>query len=170
MAEFKATLRPLPTASSIGGVAHGSRGQGTSSGSGSLVAGPSGVVPTPPRTAPLVDPAYLQNIQQLCDMGFERHHADEALQACGNDLSSAMEWILAHPPSAPVEVVSLFYTQASFNPLCSKIVSLNPFVLSINQFNPLFTLSVDNHLLYLSGFSTSVICLCVPTCMNTNCL
>lgn len=48
--------------------------------------------PAPPR----VDPHHLQ---QLCDMGFTRTHAEEALEACGNDLNSAMEWILTHPSS-----------------------------------------------------------------------
>ena len=48
--------------------------------------------PAPPR----VDPHHLQ---QLCDMGFTRAHAEEALEACGNDLNAAMEWILTHPSS-----------------------------------------------------------------------
>lgn len=50
-------------------------------------------VPAPPR----VDPHHLQ---QLCDMGFTRVHAEEALEACGNELNTAMEWILTHPLSA----------------------------------------------------------------------
>lgn len=48
--------------------------------------------PAPPR----VDPHHLQ---QLCDMGFVRAHAEEALEACGNELNAAMEWILTHPAS-----------------------------------------------------------------------
>ncbi len=48
--------------------------------------------PAPPR----VDPHHLQ---QLCDMGFARAHAEEALEACGNELNAAMEWILTHPAS-----------------------------------------------------------------------
>jgi len=46
--------------------------------------------PNPPR----VDPLHLQ---QLCDMGFARPHAEQALEACSNDLNTAMEWILTHP-------------------------------------------------------------------------
>ena len=67
-------------------------------------AGPSGSVLSPAAPQiPRVDPLYLQ---QLIDMGFTRNHAEEALMACGNDLSTAMEWILTHPPSSTaVEVL-----------------------------------------------------------------
>jgi len=34
------------------------------------------------------------------DMGFTRDHGIEALLVCGNDLTTAMEWILTHPPPA----------------------------------------------------------------------
>ena len=51
----------------------------------------------PPPVHPSVDPVFMQ---QLCDMGFTRGHAEDALIACGNDLSSAMDWILNHPPSS----------------------------------------------------------------------
>ena len=57
--------------------------------------GASTVAPTP--AAPRAAPGHLQ---QLCDMGFARELAEEALVATGNDLSSAMEWMLSHQPSA----------------------------------------------------------------------
>lgn len=73
----------------------------TSSGS-SGSSGPS-APPPPPPPHPSVDPLFLQ---QLCDMGFSREHAEEALIACANDLTAAMDWILNHPPpsaaAAPV--------------------------------------------------------------------
>ncbi|XP_064399727.1 E3 ubiquitin-protein ligase HUWE1-like isoform X3 [Halichondria panicea] len=47
-----------------------------------------------PPAPPKVDPHHLQ---QLCDMGFARAHAEEALEACGNELNAAMEWIFSHP-------------------------------------------------------------------------
>ena len=113
LAEFKAVSNPplAPTPAATGG-----GGSGTSTAAGG-VAGPSraGVVegsgagsmippvPPPPVPVPHVDPLYLQ---QLCDMGFERNHAEEALVACGNDLPTAMEWILSHPPSS-TEAVSM---------------------------------------------------------------
>ena len=53
--------------------------------------------PAPPIVAPRVDPHFLQ---QLCDMGFSREHSEEALLTCGNDITTAMEWILSHPPSS----------------------------------------------------------------------
>ncbi len=91
VADFKVLQQPTPT------------GSGSQAARGSSVAGPSGLVPPPPPPAPLVDP---NNLQQLCDMGFERNSAEEALQACGNDLDGAMEWIFLHPPSSSVETVS----------------------------------------------------------------
>lgn len=33
------------------------------------------------------------------DMGFSRDNATDALLVCGNNLTAAMEWILAHPPT-----------------------------------------------------------------------
>lgn len=61
--------------------------------------------PPPPPTHPNVDPDYLQ---QLCDMGFQREHAEEALIVCANDLASAMDWILNHP-APPATMVT--YTE-----------------------------------------------------------
>jgi len=34
-------------------------------------------------------------------MGFSQDHAAEALVACGNSFSLAMDWILNHPPTIP---------------------------------------------------------------------
>ena len=45
---------------------------------------------------PRVDPLYLG---QLCDMGFSREQAERALLVCGNDLTTAMEWLLTRHPS-----------------------------------------------------------------------
>ena len=45
---------------------------------------------------PRVDPLYLS---QLCDMGFSREQAERALLVCGNDLTTAMEWLLTRRPS-----------------------------------------------------------------------
>ena len=51
---------------------------------------------------PRVDPLYLG---QLCDMGFSREQAERALLVCGNDLPTAMEWILnRHPTGTEVNV------------------------------------------------------------------
>ena len=69
--------------------------------SGSSEAPPSSV-PPPPPVHPSVDPLFLQ---QLCDMGFSRAHGEEALIACANDLASAMDWILNHPPSSSANAV-----------------------------------------------------------------
>jgi len=33
------------------------------------------------------------------DMGFTRDNATDALMYCGNNITAAMEWILAHPPT-----------------------------------------------------------------------
>ncbi len=60
--------------------------------------------PPPPPTHPSVDPTLLQ---QLSDMGFSRDHAEEALIASANDLTSAMDWILNHPqPTTAAAAVS----------------------------------------------------------------
>ena len=59
--------------------------------------------PAPPR----VDP---QHLQQLCDMGFARAHAEEALEACGNDLNTAMEWILSHPSSEVYYLLFVYFS------------------------------------------------------------
>ena len=51
---------------------------------------------------PRVDPLYLG---QLCDMGFSREQAERALLVCGNDLPTAMEWILnRHPTGTEVRI------------------------------------------------------------------
>ena len=65
--------------------------------------------PPAPPVHPSVDPMFLQ---QLCDMGFTRDHAEEALMACANDITAAMDWILNHPPStstsaAPVSLLGI---------------------------------------------------------------
>ena len=55
---------------------------------------------------PRVDPLYLG---QLCDMGFSREQAERALLVCGNDLPTAMEWILnRHPTATEVHVHTVF--------------------------------------------------------------
>ena len=48
------------------------------------------------------------------DMGFTREHAEEALLVSGNELATAMEWILTHPPSHTATISSrepyVYYT------------------------------------------------------------
>ena len=90
-------LTPIEAAGSSRGGAQGTSSSSSSSSSGGGVAH----IPAPP--VPRVDPLYLQ---QLSDMGFTREHAEEALLACGNELPSAMEWILSHPPSSEVSGIS----------------------------------------------------------------
>ena len=87
-----ANIEPPPPASSSSSAA-----AAAAAAAAVVVIGGGGGGPPRPPPVPRVDPLYLQ---QLCDMGFSRPHAEEALLACGNDLSTAMEWILSHPPSS----------------------------------------------------------------------
>ena len=79
--------------STDGGASSGGGASSSSSSSRGAQASSSVSVEAPPLHR--VDQAFLQ---QLCDMGFARNHAEVALIACANDLTSAMEWILSHPP------------------------------------------------------------------------
>lgn len=61
---------------------------------------------SPSVRPPRVDPLYLG---QLCDMGFSREQAERALLVCGNDLPSAMEWILTrHSSGTEVHTVNTY--------------------------------------------------------------
>lgn len=75
-----------------------------------LVAPP---VPPLPSQHPGVEPLALQ---QLVHMGFSQDHAAEALVACGNNLTLAMDWILTHQPSttAGAEVSGILFKQTFF--------------------------------------------------------
>ncbi len=59
---------------------------------------------SPSVRPPRVDPLYLG---QLCDMGFSREQGERALLVCGNDLPTAMEWILTRHPGATEVQVSI---------------------------------------------------------------
>ena len=53
----------------------------------------------PPPQPPRVNPHHLQ---QLFDMGFSQEQGEEALLACGDNLTAAMDWLLSRPtPSGP---------------------------------------------------------------------
>ena len=103
VAEFNAT----ETTDGAGSSSRGAQGGSSTSAGAAVGAAP----PIPYVPVPRVDPLYLQ---QLCDMGFARDHSEEALLACGNDLSAAMEWILSHPPSTSAEVQLLSYSDWGF--------------------------------------------------------
>lgn len=90
LADFFKLNMPLGTPKST---AKSTSSSDTVAASGSTPSG-SAAPPPPPPVHPSVDPVFLQ---QLSDMGFSREHAEEALIACANDLTSAMDWILTHP-------------------------------------------------------------------------
>lgn len=75
---------------------------GGGEGSGEGASAPS--APPPPPIYPSVDPVFLQ---QLCDMGFTREQADEALTASANDLPAAMDWILNHPQTTTASATTV---------------------------------------------------------------
>ena len=83
----------LPKASGSGSES----GNRTSTSAASAPTNPPTDAPPPPPSHPSVNPLFLQ---QLMDMGFPQVHAEDALIACGNDLPSAMDWILTHPHAA----------------------------------------------------------------------
>ena len=59
---------------------------------------------TAPSEHPGMDPVALQ---QLLDMGFSQDNAAEALVACGNSFTLAMDWILNQQRSLPAAVRNL---------------------------------------------------------------
>lgn len=106
VAEYLKSISPVSSASKTS-AAKQSSSSGTnaeaSATDGATASAPPTAPPPPPPVHPSVDPLFLQ---QLCDMGFSRDHAEEALIACANDLTSAMDWILNHPPSSSTPSVS----------------------------------------------------------------
>ena len=67
-------------------------------------AAPQSSAPLAPLQPPRVNPRHLQ---QLFDMGFTREQGEEALLACGDNLTAAMDWLLSRPATSGAGVCSV---------------------------------------------------------------
>jgi hypothetical protein len=105
------TTGEASTSDSTGGGNTGTSGAPSTSetvATGTATEGTTGTEQQAEVRPPRVDPLYLG---QLCDMGFSREQGERALLVCGNDLPTAMEWILTRHPGAPeVQVRFILYS------------------------------------------------------------